>query len=222
MLPSSPDYPRTFVNSIAKHPLAANCRMALPVSNKVMTGARRFGDFGTLEFLVSFFFWTRACIQSRAIYSKSMGSGKALNNKTIFYTFLTSSFFLRRFLFRLLMSQRHPPPVDDRCHAAYFSLPVNLTSSAPLPDRTIILLTCPRNQSPFSAVPPVLHSGPQILAPAFSGIPLDPLPIAFLAISSVRRTPPRPYRPNRPHRPHGPGEQQQRILQIPDATHESR
>ena len=58
-----------------------------------------------------------------------------------------------------------------------------------------------RNQSPLPAVPSVLHSGLQILAPSVPGILPDPLPSHSSLFPPFADAPPRPHRP---HRPMGP------------------
>ena len=80
--------------------------------------------------------------------------------------------------------------------------PVSLTSSAPYPVTTFSsadipyepIAVCP----PPPVVLPVLHSNPRTLARPLSGIPPDPLPFAFLTLSSVRRCSPTSSSPPSP------------------------
>ena len=65
-----------------------------------------------------------------------------------------------------------------------------------------------RNQAPLPAVPPVLHSRPQILAPPFPGVLPDLLPSHSSLFPPFADAPPHPHCPYRSHRPHGPGEKQ--------------
>ena len=118
---------------------------------------------------------------------------------------LSISFYLRLFSSLLFHFSSNVIAV-----AAHLNLPpVNLTSSAPSPDTTILQLTSHRYQLPSPAVRPVLHSTPEssLLRPLGSHrIPCLRIPRISHRLTSL------PYTPHRPDRPHGPGEQQKRYF----------
>ena len=163
---------------------------------------RRFRELGALKFL-SFL-----CARANSIagcLSKSMGVG-GLNTKTMLSMFLSLFDFL---------SVSFSFSVTIVIHLWWMTVVAHLRSPAGKSHLIRFLPRCHlfhplifyRNQSPLPAVPSVLHSGPQILAPPVSGILPDPLPSHSSLFPLFADAPPRPHRP---HRPHGPGEKQQK------------
>ena len=137
----------------------------------------------------------RGRIRLRDIYLNQWEVWEFKYKNNAIYVFLSSSDFLSvvfLFVFFFCYNVIHLRWMTVVAHPIFLH-PVSLTSSAPLPDTTIHLLTyyidSNRRRPPPPVVLPVLHSDPRTLARPLSGIPPDPLPFAFLALSSVRRTP---------------------------------
>ena len=163
---------------------------------------RRFWGLGALEFL-SFL-----CAQANSIagyLSKSMGVASLNTKAMLSMCFYLCPIFSVVFLFVFFFCY-------NVIHLRWMTVVAHLRSPTGKSHLIRFLPRCHlfhplifyRNQSPLPAVPSVLHSGPQILAPV-SGILPDPLPSHSSLFPPFADAPPRPHRP---HRPHGPGEKQ--------------